>query len=84
MQKHGTDAALSAFTAGDGTGPWWVVIQRGFGPIYIEQVGLAVTMASGQARRVGLLIDGQVSLLGTDRRASTTCRSPTSSRPARR
>ena len=64
VQKHGTDAAFVTFTAGDGTGPWWVVIQRGFGPIYIEQVGLAVTMASGQVGSVGLLIDGQVSLLG--------------------
>ena len=64
IQKHGTDAAFVTFTAGDGTGPWWVVIQRGFGPIYIEQVGLAVTMAAGQVGSVGLLIDGKVSLLG--------------------
>ena len=64
IQKHGTDAAFVTFTAGDGTGPWWVVIQRGFGPIYIEQVGLAVTMAQGQVSSVGLLIDGKVSLLG--------------------
>jgi hypothetical protein len=64
IQKHGTDAAFVTFTAGDGTGPWWVVIQRGFGPIYIEQVGLAVTMPSGQLGSVGLLIDGKVSLLG--------------------
>jgi hypothetical protein len=64
IQKHGTDAAFVTFTAGDGTGPWWVVIQRGFGPIYIEQVGLAVTMPSGQLGSVGLLLDGKVSLLG--------------------
>ena len=64
IQKHGTDAAFVTFTAGDGTGPWWVVIQRGFGPIYIEQVGLAVTMAANQVGSVGLLIDGKVSLLG--------------------
>ncbi len=64
IQKHGTDAAFVTFTAGAGAGPWWVVIQRGFGPIYIEQVGLAVTMAAGQVGSVGLLIDGKVSLLG--------------------
>jgi hypothetical protein len=64
IQKHGASAAFVTFTAGDGTGPWWVVIQRGFGPIYIEQVGLAVTMAANQVGSVGLLIDGKVSLLG--------------------
>ena len=34
-----------SLTAGDGVGPWWVIVQKGFGPIYVEQVGLAVTMA---------------------------------------
>ena len=68
IQKHGTDAAFVTFTAGDGTGPWWVVIQRGFGPIYIEQVGLAVTMPSGQlgSRRPAARRQGQPA--GADRR----------------
>ena len=30
IQKHGSDATLISLTAGDGAGPWWVIIQRGF------------------------------------------------------
>ena len=51
-------------SAGPGTGPWWLVIQRAFGPVYIEQVGFAVTMEQEQIGSFGLLIDGSVSLLG--------------------
>ena len=50
IQKHGTDAAFVSSPRATAPGPWWVIIQRGFGPIYIEQVGLAVTMASAQTR----------------------------------
>jgi len=64
VQKHGSDDVLVTLSAGDGVGPWWVVVQKGFGPIYVEQVGFAVTMAQDQLGSVGLLVDGRVSLLG--------------------
>ena len=64
VQKHGTGDVLVTLSAGDGVGPWWVVVQKGFGPIYVEQVGFAVTMAQDTLGSVGLLIDGSVSLLG--------------------
>ena len=40
-------------------------MQREFGPIYLEQVGLAVVTATdGGSRAIGVLIDGKVSLFG--------------------
>ena len=30
--------------AGDGAGPWWIAIQKGFGPLYLEQIGFGATM----------------------------------------
>jgi hypothetical protein len=64
VQKHGDGEVRVSLSAGDGVGPWWVVVQKGFGPIYVEQVGLQVTMSQSALASVGLLIDGQVSLLG--------------------
>jgi hypothetical protein len=50
--------------AGPGDGPWWIAIQKGFGPLYLEQVGLGVTMPQRRVERVSLLMDGSVSLFG--------------------
>ncbi len=48
--------------AGDGDGPWWLAIQRGFGPIYIEQVGFARHRpARTGSSSIALLLDGRVS-----------------------
>lgn len=64
VQAHGGGAVEVTLTAGTGTGPWWVVIQKGFGPVYVEQIGFAVTVAEQHLKSLGLLIDGKVSLLG--------------------
>lgn len=64
VQKHGTDPVLVSLRAGDGTGPWWLAIQKGFGPLYVEQVGFGVTVRQDQLDRISLLLDGRVSLLG--------------------
>jgi hypothetical protein len=64
VQRHPGGPVLVTLSAGPGSGPWWLVIQRGFGPIYIEQVGFAVTMEQDRIGSFGLLIDGSVSLLG--------------------
>ena len=64
VQRHASDPVLVSFRAGPGDGPWWLLIQRSFGPVYVEQVGLAVTLAEGQIRQMGILLDGQVSILG--------------------
>ena len=64
VQKHGAGPVLVGLRAGDGSGPWWLAIQRGFGPLYIEQVGFGVSVQSDQLRSISLLLDGRVSLLG--------------------
>jgi hypothetical protein len=64
VQKHGGDAVQVSLRAGDGDGPWWLVIQKGFGPIYMEQVGFAVKVPQGPLQSISLLLDGRVSLFG--------------------
>ena len=64
VQKHGTGPVRVSLSAGPGSGPWWLVIQRGFGPVYVEQVGLAVTVSQDQLQRIGILLDGRVSIFG--------------------
>ena len=64
VQQHpGRDLAVS-LRAGPGSGPWWLAVQREFGPIYLEQVGLAVDQDGTRLRAVGVLVDGRVSLFG--------------------
>ncbi|MFL5937814.1 MAG: DUF6603 domain-containing protein [Gaiellaceae bacterium] len=64
IQKHGNDPVHVTLRAGDGDGPWWIAIQKGFGPLYLEQVGFGVTMPQHKVDRVSLLFDGSVSLFG--------------------
>jgi hypothetical protein len=64
IQKHGTDPISVSLRAGDGTGPWWIAIQRGFGPLYLEQVGFGAVSPHGHLESVSLLMDGSVSLFG--------------------
>ncbi|NUZ08358.1 DUF6603 domain-containing protein [Piscinibacter koreensis] len=64
IQKHGSGPLAVTLSAGEGAGPWWVAIQKGFGPLYLEQVGFGVTHPGGRVERVSLLMDGSVSLFG--------------------
>ena len=53
------------FRAGDGEGPWWLPIRKGFGPLYVEQIGLgAQSDESTGLQSVSLLFDGSVSIAG--------------------
>lgn len=52
------------FSAGEGTGPWWLPIRSQFGPIYIDQVGLGVQEENDTLRSLSLLFDGGVSIAG--------------------
>lgn len=53
---------------GGGNPPWWVPVQRSFGPLYVEQVGINVTSTGeGPARQIAfvtVLMDGGVSIAG--------------------
>ena len=64
LQRHGGGALQLDLRAGDGDGPWWVGIQRSFGPVYIEQVGFGVTKAGDKVVAASIMVDGKVTLLG--------------------
>ena len=64
VQKHGSDSMFISLSAGEGSGPWWLAIQKGFGPVYIEQVGFGVSATQEELQSVSLLLDGRVSLFG--------------------
>jgi hypothetical protein len=50
--------------AGDGNGPWWIVIQRSFGPLHIEQIGFGVDQNGSSVTALRVLFDGGLSLVG--------------------
>jgi len=64
IQRHGNEPVHVALRAGEGDGPWWIAIRQGFGPLYLEQIGLSVEMPEQQVERVSLLMDGSVSIVG--------------------
>lgn len=64
IQKHPLGNLSFAVRAGDPPGPWWVVVQRQLGPLYIERVGFDSVEANGTVSRVTLLFDGRVSVFG--------------------
>jgi hypothetical protein len=67
VQDHGSGLSVT-LRAGSGDGPWFLPIQRAFGPVYLEQIGLGVEYQQGTTPRrleiISLYLDGQVSLLG--------------------
>ena len=64
IQSHDGGAVQVSLTAGDGTGPWWIAIQKGFGPLYLEQIGFGAASPQGRLERISLLMDGSVSMFG--------------------
>jgi hypothetical protein len=64
IQAHGGGAVQVSLTAGEGTGPWWIAIQKGFGPLYLEQIGFGAASPQGRLERISLLMDGSVSMFG--------------------
>lgn len=64
IQAHNGGAVQVSLTAGEGTGPWWIAIQKGFGPLYLEQIGFGATSPQGRLERISLLMDGSVSMFG--------------------
>ncbi|MEX2282228.1 MAG: DUF6603 domain-containing protein [Gemmatimonadota bacterium] len=65
IQHHPGDSGVAvSLRAGDPPGPWWVMVQRQLGPLYIEQVGFDTREEAGRVVRISLLFDGRVSLFG--------------------
>jgi len=50
--------------AGPPPGPWWLPLQRSFGPIYVEQVGVGAEDTDGTTTALQLLLDGGLQMLG--------------------
>ncbi len=57
------DVAVSV-SAGEPPGPWWLVVQRELGPLYLERFGFDSTEQNGRVVAISLLFDGRVSLFG--------------------
>jgi large repetitive protein len=64
VQQEPGGEPLVSLRAGDPPGPWWLVIQKGFGPVYIEQVGFDAKVEQRHLQSIAILLDGRVSLFG--------------------
>jgi large repetitive protein len=64
VQKPPGSDVLVSLRAGDPPGPWWLAIQKGFGPVYVEQVGFDAKVQQHQLQSISLLIDGRVAIFG--------------------
>jgi hypothetical protein len=64
VQWSSGQATSVALRAGDGAGPWWVGIQKSFGPLYVEQIGFGVAPPQGDIDQISLFFDGSVSMFG--------------------
>ncbi len=63
LARAGGSAGVSV-RAGPPPGPWWLVIQRELGPLYLEQIGFDSRSEGGSITRLQLIFDGRVSLFG--------------------
>jgi large repetitive protein len=71
VQSHaGGNGVAVSLRAGKGNGPWYLPIQRAFGPVYLEQVGLGVGYSGNppttprKLESISVSLDGSVSLFG--------------------
>ena len=65
VQRHPTDDGFKvSIRAGEPPGPWWVVVQRQLGPLYIERLGFDEGETAGRVSRIALLFDGRVEIFG--------------------
>ena len=65
IQKHPEDDDVRvSVRAGQPPGPWWLMIQRQLGPLYVERVGFNSTESGGQVTSISLLFDGRVEIFG--------------------
>ena len=66
QSHHGGPGVQVSLRAGSGDGPWYLPIQRAFGPLYLEQVGLGTGYAPSPRtlESISVTLDGSVSLFG--------------------
>lgn len=64
LWKDGAAPLSVILRAGAGNGPWWLPIQRSFGPVYVEQIGVGAENTGNRTTAVQLLLDGRLAMLG--------------------
>ncbi len=65
VQRHpGEPDFKVSIRAGRPPGPWWIVVQRQLGPLYIERLGFDSAETNGRVSRIALLFDGRVEIFG--------------------
>ena len=64
VQKQPAGEVFVTLRAGDPPGPWWLAVQKGFGPVYVEQVGFDARVEQRHLRSISIMFDGRVSLFG--------------------
>ncbi|WP_426560702.1 DUF6603 domain-containing protein [Angustibacter sp. McL0619] len=66
VQKHPGPGQQLGLTlrAGDPPGPWWIVIQRQLGPLYVDRIGFNSVESGGRVTQISLLFSGQLSMFG--------------------
>jgi large repetitive protein len=67
QQRQGQSGPSWSLSAGDGSGPWIINIDRSFGPLRVDDIGFGVTMSGGSdptVSSVAVSISGGVSMLG--------------------
>ncbi|MBV1856283.1 DUF6603 domain-containing protein [Catellatospora tritici] len=63
QQRPGHSLEFS-LRAGPPPGPWWLVVQRQLGPLYLERIGFDTVETGGTVSRISLMFDGRVSIFG--------------------
>ena len=64
LEKPANGPLKWSLSAGDGNGPWWINIQKSFGPLHVEQIGFGVDQDGTAVHGVRVLFDGGLSMLG--------------------
>ncbi len=69
QRRAGNSGLLWSLSAGDGSGPWTIIIDQSFGPLRIDDIGFGVTMGQDASNdpvisSVAVSISGGVSMLG--------------------
>jgi hypothetical protein len=64
IQKNPGSPLSFNVRAGQPPGPWWIIVQRQLGPLYVDRVGFDSADSNGTVSRITLLFDGSVSLFG--------------------
>ena len=64
LEKPAGGPLTWSLRAGDGDGPWWIQIQRSFGPLHVEQIGFGVDQDGSAVHGLRVLFDGGLSMLG--------------------